>query len=78
VIESPIDGAIIHGAVVNISGMVQNAAFISVNDTPVLADSLGNFNTKITPPEGYGILKIYVADRFGRNRTKLLHIMVEI
>ncbi len=76
-INSPSDGATIHGGIVIISGTVQNAAYLSVNDVTVLADAQGNFSTKLTPPPGYEIFKVTVEDRFKRSHTELLHLVVE-
>ena len=54
---------------------MQNTAFLTINDVPVLADAQGHFDTEFTPPPGYEIFKINISDRFGRTKTVLLHVV---
>ena len=76
VIDTPADGGALTDPLVHISGNVQNAAFLSVNDVPVRADARGHFDTELTPPPGYELFNITAADRFGRVKTVLLHVVV--
>jgi len=76
VIDTPKDGETLSDPMVHISGNVQNAAFLSINDVPVLADAQGNFDTELTPPPGYEVFKISATDRFKRTKTILLHVLV--
>jgi len=76
VIEEPKDGATLYDPLVRIAGTAQNAAFLSINDAVVLADAGGHFEAMLTPPAGYEIIKVSATDRFGRNQTLLLHVIV--
>ena len=55
---------------VEVAGVVKNVSDISLNDRPITMDMSGNFSEKVLLAPGYNILKLTVADKFGRKKEE--------
>lgn len=58
-------------------GIVRNSSFIGMNGRPILIDKDGNFKEIVFLPRGYNTLTINVKDRFGKEISKTLELMIE-
>ncbi len=74
-ITEPRDGETVGYNVVDIKGTARNIASITLNDGPIYVDSAGAFAEKLIVTSGYSIIKLSVADRFGRKKTTLLQLV---
>lgn len=77
VIETPAQGALLHGGAVEVRGIARNISFISLNDRQIYVDETGAFSETITPPPGYTVVTVAVRDRFNRERTEMRSLIVE-
>ena len=59
-----------------VSGMVQHAVFLSVNDTPVLPDRNGLFHHALTLPPEHSIVEVHAKSR--QNRATTIHIPITV
>ncbi len=75
-IATPKDGSATSSPVVVISGEATNIAFLSINDAPAYIDTAGHFSEVFSPPPGYSVVKVAAKDRFGRQVSQLVHIVV--
>lgn len=70
----PKDGATIILNPVLIKGMAKNASFISLNSRPIFTDKVGVFSEEILLREGYNVLEIEAADRFGKKTKEVVRL----
>jgi len=75
-IDTPTNGQSLESPVVSITGRVRNASAITLNDNPIYIDTTGAFSEKLIAPPGYSIITMSVQDRFGRKKTKSLHLVL--
>ncbi len=59
---------------INLTGVAQNVAFISLNDNPIFIDENGAFSEDLLLYSGYNIVKLYGKDKFGKSLTRLVEI----
>lgn len=74
-ITSPRDGEATTTPVISVSGIIENAAFITFNGAQIFTDETGNWNEDIVLMSGYNVLTVTAKDRFGKVATKTLHII---
>lgn len=75
-IDSPLQNAPYPGGIVNVRGVAERAAQLSLNGASVLRDQNGGFSSTLTFPQGGSILTFVAADRFGRTVTITRSIFV--
>jgi hypothetical protein len=76
-ISRPESGLTLKDPLVEIVGVSQNINFISLNDSPIFVDKQGNFREKILLQPGYNITKLFVSDRYGREKEKFLELVYD-
>lgn len=76
IISSPADGASFTEPLVKVSGIAKNIANITLNDLPIFVDAEGAFKKKLLLTSGYNIIKISAKDRFGRETTEILRLVL--
>jgi len=74
-IESPRNGETLREPLLNIKGLVKNAAFISLNDKQIFVDDKGNMTDQILLYEGYNIITVKAKDKFGGEKTVVREII---
>ncbi|MEK9201514.1 MAG: hypothetical protein AAB944_00930 [Patescibacteria group bacterium] len=74
-IQSPINGATITSSLIEVRGISDNIARISLNDRPIFIDEEGFFKEKILLSPGYNIIKLTAADKFGRVKEQILELI---
>ena len=74
-IQSPINGATITSSLIEVRGISDNIARISLNDRPIFIDEEGFFKEKILLSHGYNIIKLTAADKFGRVKEQILELI---
>ncbi|MEK7120882.1 MAG: hypothetical protein AAB840_02215 [Patescibacteria group bacterium] len=76
-IKSPQNGEVVYKNPIEIYGVAKNINAISVNDRPIFIDENGIFKEKLLLYLGYNIVEINAKDRFGKETTKRLEIVLE-
>lgn len=74
-IDSPLNGETVREPLLNIKGLVKNAAFISLNDKQIFVDDKGNMTDQILLYEGYNIITFKAKDKFGREKIVVREII---
>ena len=75
-ILSPSNGATVENALVDIEGIAENIAHITLNDRPIFIDEAGAFKEKLLLSRGYNIMEVTAEDRFGRETNKTLELVL--
>ncbi len=76
VISSPLDGAVLDGKFVNITGEAQNIAYLSLNGRQIFTNEEGVFDEPLLLYPGYNIISLQANDRFERTVEKSARLMV--
>jgi len=71
---SPNDGDNVSSSLVTVSGNVQRASLVTLNDREILIDESGEFTEQLLLPNGYTIISVEARDKLGRSDQKILHI----
>lgn len=75
-INFPAPGSATSSAIVTVSGMAQNIAFLTINDAPSFTDEYGKFVYRFSPPAGYTVVTVAATDRFGRKVKRSVEFSV--
>src|SRR3989344_5614511 len=75
VVITPKNFATVEDPLITLKGIVKRAAYITVNDRQIFADTNGNFSDTLLVPAGYSIIRIEVKDRFEKITAKNIAIM---
>ena len=73
-IKEPADEAKVNNSDLKIKGATDKEIFIKINDSPVVVDANGNFETSITLKEGDNTITIIASDTAGNTETKTLKV----
>lgn len=76
-VTSPIHGQSFTEAPIEITGRAENISFIYLNDTQIFVDPEGNFTEKLLLLPGYNIITVRATDRFNREVTRELHLILQ-
>ncbi len=68
------DGATLDKPLLTITGNAVHASKFTIDDRELLLDKDGNYTDTLLLQEGYTILELEASDRFGRTKTKVLHL----
>ncbi|MEK7179918.1 MAG: hypothetical protein AAB706_00415 [Patescibacteria group bacterium] len=74
-IQSPINGATLTSSLIEVRGISDNIAQISLNDRPIFIDEKGFFRERILLSPGYNIIKLRGEDKFGRSKEQFLELI---
>ncbi len=75
-IEWPGDGAVATTSLMNIAGRSRNIAWISLNGRQIFTDEKGFWQEKLILSPGVSIMTLRVRDRFGREKTESIQIVL--
>ncbi|MEX2013594.1 MAG: hypothetical protein WD897_01620 [Parcubacteria group bacterium] len=76
-VESPEDGRTVGEALVIMAGQSKNIAWISLNDRQIFTDADGKWSEKLLVSPGLSIMTVKARDRFGRETTKSVRIVLK-
>ena len=62
-------------SLVTISGVVKNAAWLTLNDRQIFTDEKGVFEESLLVSSGVSIMRVKAKDRFGREKVKNIKII---
>jgi len=74
-VESPQNGSTLSESYVEIRGIANNIATISMNDGQIFVDENGAFREGLLLAHGYNIITIKANDRFDRVTTETLELV---
>lgn len=75
-IKNPTNGKAFTESLISIEGKAKNVAFITLNDRQIFVDEQGKLQEKLLLSPGYNIIKLYARDKFGREVTKQLELVL--
>jgi hypothetical protein len=75
-ITSPVNGQLLANALINIEGVSKNISFLNLNGRKIFTDERGNWREKMLINPGYNIIEVAAKDRFGRDVTKTIEVVL--
>ncbi|MEK7227340.1 MAG: hypothetical protein AAB641_00390 [Patescibacteria group bacterium] len=75
-INYPKDGETVVSPVVVMKGVARNAAWLTLNGRQIFTDENGLWNEKLIVSPGLSIITARVIDRFGREKSKSIRIIL--
>lgn len=69
------DGSSVSDVVLPVSGTTSHAKLVTINGRSVSVDRTGAFADEVILSPGYNVVEVAVVDRFGKEKTKTLHIV---
>ena len=76
-VNYPENGSLIASPLVVIEGVASNISSIQLNDSTIFVDEEGFFKEKLVLSPGYNIIKLSASDRFGREKEKILQLILK-
>jgi len=77
-ITSPDGDMVLAGAVINVSGHSTPGSDVSVNDSPVLTDTDGNFSEKVALQDGVNAIRITAHSKLGKTTTVARNVLAKL
>jgi cytoskeletal protein RodZ len=77
-ITSPDADRVLAGAVISVSGHTTPGADMTVNDSPVLTDSDGNFSEKVALQEGVNPIRIVARSKLGKSTVVTRNVLAKL
>jgi cytoskeleton protein RodZ len=77
-ITSPASDQVLAGAVISVSGHTTPGTEVSVNDSPVLADTDGNFTEKVALQDGVNVIRITARSKLGKSTTVTRNVLAKL
>jgi len=75
-IDTPIDNQSFEDSLIEIQGRAQNISFIYLNENQIFVDPEGYFAEKLLLLPGYNIITMRAKDKFNREVTRGLHLIL--
>lgn len=76
-IQEPAEGAKTSQSEIKIKGVTDKETFIKVNDSPVVVDAVGNFETTVRLKEGENKITVIAEDQAGNQEEKSLTVFYQ-
>lgn len=70
------NGQDLAAALVTVQGISKNISFLNLNGRKIFTDKDGNWSEKLLASPGYNIIQVEAKDRFGRDVTKTLEVVL--
>lgn len=77
-VESPARDEVLHGSLLTVKGQVDGGADVFINDTPILSDARGNFQSPIALQEGVNVIRVTAKNRLGKSTTVTRNILARV
>ncbi|HEY9481238.1 MAG TPA: hypothetical protein VIR98_03360 [Candidatus Paceibacterota bacterium] len=74
-ITSPINGAVVHEALVEVSGTAKNISFLTLDGGKIFTDGEGAWKERVILSKGYNTVTVRADDRFGRSVSRTIEII---
>jgi cytoskeletal protein RodZ len=78
VITSPDADRVLAGAVISVEGHTTPGAEVSVNDSPVLTDSDGNFSEKVALQDGVNPIRVTARSKLGKTTLQARNVLAKL
>ena len=75
-ITSHYNGQVVSDSIITLEGRAKNISKISLNDKQIFTDEEGYWSEKLIVASGTSIMTLKASDRFGREITKTLQIIL--
>jgi hypothetical protein len=76
-ILTPVNGQMLAAALIDVSGVSKNISFLNLNGRKIFTDESGNWHEKLLASPGYNKIEVSAKDRFGRDITKTLEVVLK-
>lgn len=76
-IDSPEQGEVLEDPILEITGRAKNIDWIELNGRQIFTDEDGAWNEKLILASGTSIMTVKVRDRFNRERTNTLEVILK-
>ena len=76
-VHTAVDGATVTDSFLPIKGVAKHASALEINGRVVAMDKTGTFSDGVVLSPGYNIIEISQRDRFGKEKTKVVHLVAE-
>jgi hypothetical protein len=76
-IYSPNNGSTYNQALIEVTGIAKNAAYINLDDRPIFTDKKGYFNEKLLLSPGYNVIKLDARDKFKKYTEKRIEVILK-
>ncbi len=76
-ITAPANGQLLTSALVDIIGISKNISFLNLNGRKIFTDENGNWHEKLLASPGYNRIEVAAKDRFGRDVTKTIEVVLK-
>ncbi|HVQ43663.1 MAG TPA: RodZ domain-containing protein [Candidatus Saccharimonadia bacterium] len=77
-VNSPESDVVLTGAVVNVAGHTTPGADVSVNESPVLTDTDGNFSEKVALQDGVNAIKVVARSKLGKSSVVMRNVLAKL
>jgi cytoskeletal protein RodZ len=77
-VTSPMTDEVITGAVIQVTGATTPGANVSVNDSPILTDTNGNFSEQVALQNGVNVIHISSESKLGKVTTVTKNILAKL
>ena len=77
-ITSPNADRVMAGAVISVSGRTTPGADVSINDSPVLTDSDGNFSEKVALRDGINTIRVVAKSKLGKVTNVTRNVLAKL
>lgn len=76
-ITSPKNGQLLASALIDVTGISKNISFLNLNGRKIFTDESGAWHEKLLASPGYNRIEVAAKDRFGRDVTKTLEVVLK-
>jgi cytoskeletal protein RodZ len=77
-VTSPNSDQVLAGAVINVAGHATQGTDVTVNDSPVLTDTDGNFSEKVALQDGVNPIRVVAKSKLGKSTTVTRNVLAKL
>ncbi|TAK89044.1 helix-turn-helix domain-containing protein [Patescibacteria group bacterium] len=77
-LSSPVKDEVLYGSLLTVKGQVDGGANVFINDTPILSDAQGNFESPIALQEGVNVIRVTAKNQLGKTSTITRNILARV
>lgn len=75
---SPDNDMVVNGSAIDVGGETMPGADVSVNDTPVLVDTDGNFSDKVALQDGVNVIRVVSKSKLGKSTVLIRNVLARL
>ncbi|MBI2120384.1 MAG: hypothetical protein HYT94_02040 [Parcubacteria group bacterium] len=76
-ITAPKNGQTLTRALIEVQGTSKNISFLNLNGRKIFTDETGKWHEKLLASPGYNRIEVSAKDRFGRDVTKTVEVVLK-